>query len=136
MNIALGVADILQDETPGSNARTWSMVYLGGLFLLLILVIMNIRALILLPTRWVNRIKDSYPRGFFPILGRLVLPVGIELIVPYLVFIMVPSGAGFPVWNLFALFHPDLVYSLLLLAALMLIKALLRIYLLFRTRSN
>jgi len=136
MNIALGVADILQDKTPGSNARTWSMVYLGGLFLFLILIIMNLRSLILLPSRWLIRIKDNYPRGFIPILGRLVLPVGLELIFPYLVFIMIPSGAGFPVWNLFALFHPDLVYMLLLLAALLLIKALLRIYLLFRIRSN
>lgn len=136
MGIALGVADILQGNSPETDSRTRKMVYLGLLMLLIILIAFTIRSIILLPKKWAVKIKENRPRGFFPVFGRIVLPAGLELLVPYLIFIFIPASAGFSIWNLFMLFHPDLVYSLLLLAALMLAKALWRIYLLLRIRSN
>ncbi len=136
MGIALGVADIMQGISPETDSRTRKMVYLGLLTLMIILIAFTIRSIILLPKKWAVNIKENRPRGFFPVIGRIVLPAGLELLVAYLIFIFIPAGAGFSVWSLFTLFHPDLVYSLLLLAALLLIKALWRIYLLFRIRSN
>ena len=136
MGIALGVADIMQGISPETDSRTRKMVYLGLLTLMIILIAFTIRSIILLPKKWAVNIKENRPRGFFPVFGRIVLPAGLELLVAYLIFIFIPAGAGFSVWSLFTLFHPDLVYSLLLLAALLLIKALWRIYLLFRIRSN
>ena len=136
MGIAMGVADIIQGSSPETDSRTWKIAYLGLLMLMIILVAFTVRSIILLPKKWAVKIKENRPRGFFPVFGRIVLPAGLELLVPYMVFIFIPAGAGFFVWSLFTLFHPDLVYSILLLAALLLIKALWRIYLLFRIRSN
>ena len=136
MDIAIGVADIMQGNSPGTDSRTWKMVYLGLLMLMIILIAFTVRSIFLLPKKWAVKIKENRPRGFFPVFGRIVLPTGLELLIPYLIFIFIPAGAGFSIWSLFTLFHPDLVYSLLLLAALLLIKALWRIYLLFRIRSN
>ncbi len=136
MGIAMGIADIIQGSTPETGSLTWKMIYLGLLVLLIILVALTVRSIILLPKKWVVRIRENRPRGFFPVFGRIVLPAGLELLVPFLIFIFIPAGAGFSVWSLFMLFHPDLVYSLLLLAALMLIKALWRLYLAFRTGTN
>lgn len=136
MGIAMGVGDIMQGSSPETDSRTRKMVYLGLLMLLIILIAFTVRSIILLPKKWAVKIKENRPRGFFPVFGRIVLPAGLELLVPYLIFIFIPAGAGFSVWSLFTLFHPDLVYSLLLLSALMLVKALWRIYLLFRIRSS
>lgn len=133
---AMGVADIIQGISPETDSRTWKMVYLCLLILMIILIAFTVRPIILLPKKWIAKIRKNRPRGFFPVFGRIVLPTGLELLIPYLIFIFIPAVAGFSIWSLFTLFHPDLVYSILLLSALMLIKALWRIYLFFRIRSN
>lgn len=131
MGVALGVSDIIKGSEPESNSRLWNIIYLGVLIILLVLIALTVRSLVMLPKKWAKKIQQNPPRGFFPVFGRFVLPIGLELLVPFLVFLYIPIGAGFSVWSLFALFHPDLIYSLWVLAVLMLFKGLWRSYLAF-----
>lgn len=131
MGVALGVSDIIRGSKPESNSRLWSIIYLGVLILLMLLIALTVRSMVLLPKRWAKKIQQNPPRGFLPVFGRFVLPVGLELLVPFLIFIYIPIGAGFSLWSLLALFHPDLIYSLWVLAVVMLFKGLWRSYLAF-----
>jgi len=124
--IALGVTEFLRDGEPGEISRFPVVIYIAVLALVLAMLVLAVRSMILLPRRWAVKLKKNRPRGFFSVLGRVVLPIVIELFVPFFIFIYLPTVAGFPLWQLMALFHPDLVYGLLGLAVLMLIKALWR----------
>ena len=127
--ISLGIAEFLRGNEPGGNSRLPVLIYLVVLFFIPVMIVLAAISAVRLPARWGRKIKETRPSGFFAVAGRVVFPVLMELSVPFLVFILIPGGAGFPVWNLLALFHPDLVYGLFILAALLLVKALLRIYL-------
>lgn len=127
--LVLGVMELIRTGEAQPLPRTWVVIYFALLILIITLLILNIRSLIQLPKRWPEKLDEKQPRGAFSILKVVAFPVIANLIFPLLVFIVIPAGAGFPVWSLFALFHPDLVYGLLILAALTLIKAFWRAYL-------
>jgi len=123
MPLALAVADLIRGETPDTGSKVSRAFYLGIQALMLVLLILTVRSLILLPGRWAQRIKTEFPRGLLSLLLHLVMPVLLEVMLPLIIFIIIPAGAGFPVWRLLGLYHPDLVWGLLILSALLLVKA-------------
>ena len=127
--LALGVMELIRGVEAQLLSRMRVVIYFALLLLLLALLILKVRSLIQLPKRWSEKLNEKKPRGAFDILKITAFPVIANLILPLLVFIIIPAGAGFPVWSLFALFHPDLVYSLLILAALTFIESVWRAYL-------
>ncbi len=133
MNIALGVASFLQGHTPENSSRAPGFIYLAAVILILLFIFLTIRSIIILPKRWAKRINNKRPQGFFGYGRAVILPVLAELFLPFMVFIFLPAGAGFPLWRLLALFHPDLVYGLLIISVLLFLKALLRIYFITKT---
>lgn len=133
MNIALGVARFLQGQTPENSSRVPGILYLAAIILLVSLLLLTVRSIILLPKCWEKRTNDNRPQGFFGYSRAVLLPVLLELFLPFMVFLFLPAGAGFPLWNLLALFHPDLVYGLLILSVALVIKAAYRVYLGTRT---
>jgi len=127
--ITMGVADFLMGNELQNNSRLPFVIYLVLVFVIMALLALAIRSIIILPRKWGQKLKATRPRGFFSLIWRVALPVLLELLVPFMILFYIPAGAGFPVWQLLALFHPDLVYGLLLLAVVMLFKALWRSYL-------
>ena len=132
MNITLGVTEILSGSVPEASSRLPSIAYLVGLAVIIGLLVLTIRSIFIFPQRLPERIKESRTQGFLRRFSRIFFISLLELSVSVFVFIIIPAGAGFPVWQLLALFHPDLVYGLLILSILLLIKALWRIYLTVR----
>ena len=129
MDIALGVSSFLKGQIPENSSRAPGLIYLAAVILLVSLLLLTIRSIILLPKRWDKRTNDNRPQGFFGYSRAVFLPVLLELFLPFMVFLFLPAGAGFPLWKLLALFHPDLVYGLLILSVLLVIKAAYRVYL-------
>ncbi len=127
--MALGITDIIRGREPVDTSRRPLWTYLLLMLFVLAALVLVVRSLIILPRRWGTKLRANPPRGFFSFAGRIVLPVALELLAPVVIFILIPAGAGFPVWELLALFHPDLVYGILILAALLLVKALWRSFL-------
>ena len=132
MDITLGVAEFVRGNTPEPGSRAPLFIYASLLILILALLLMAGRSIVLLPQKWPAKLETLKVKSFWARLTGVVLPVGLELLIPFFVFIFFPGGAGFPVWSLFALFHPDLVYGLFAFSILMLVKAVWRIYLAFR----
>ncbi len=130
--MALDIANLLRGEQTTGISRIPMFLYTGLLLVMLAMLFLAVRSILLLPRRWAVKIREEKPKGFLKILTRIILPVGLELLVPFLVFIYIPAGAGFPVWQLYMLFHPELVYGLFALSVLLLGKALWRGYLAFK----
>lgn len=133
MNIALGVASFLEDQIPENSSRAPGLIYLAAVILLAVLLLLTVRSIFLLPKRLYKQINQNKPQSFFGNSRAVFLPVLAELFLPFMVFIFIPAGAGFPLWRLLALFHPDLVYGILLLSSLLVLKTLLRFYFLVKT---
>lgn len=127
MPLAKGVADLIRGNNPNTGSQTSRNYYLLGLAITFTLLVLVTRSIILLPRKWAGKIKENPPQGLLPLLIRLVLPLVLEVAVPLTVFLIIPAGAGFPVWRLLGLYHPDLVWGLLILSGLLLVKAFLRL---------
>ncbi len=136
MPLATGVADMIRGSNPDTGSQTSRSYYLIGLAIMFALLILAIRSIILLPRKWKERIKENPPQGFLPVVIRLVLPLVLEVAVPLAVFLIIPAGAGFPVWRLLGLYHPDLVWGLLILSGLLLVKVFLRLALYFKNKPT
>ncbi len=136
MPLAIGVGDLIRGETPDTGAKASRNFYLIGLAVIAGLLILTIRSVILLPRKWAVKIKTNRPQGFLPIVLRLVLPIILEAALPLAVFLIVPSGAGFPVWRLLGLYHPDLVWGLLILSGLLLVKVFWRLVIIFKPTAQ
>ena len=134
--ITMGIADFLMGNEPESITRSPFIAYLILLLIILGLLVLAVRSFIIMPQRWKKTLKTNPPRGFKNLARRVILPVVVELLAPFLILVYIPAGAGFPVWRLLALFHPDLVYGLLLLAYIMLAKALWRAFIAIRIIST
>ncbi|MFO7952284.1 MAG: serine hydrolase domain-containing protein [Bacillota bacterium] len=128
-SIALDVANLLRGEETEGISRIPVVLQFALILVLLVMLILAVRSLILLPRRWAVKLKEDKPKGLLNISTRVVLPVALELLVPFLVFYYIPAGAGFPVWQLYMLFHPGMVYGLFMISILLLGKALWRSYL-------
>jgi CubicO group peptidase (beta-lactamase class C family) len=133
MPLAIGVADLIRNRTPDTGSKTARNYYLAGLALIIGLLVLTVRSIVLLPKKWVVKIETNRPQGLLPVLLRFALPVILEAALPLLVFLIIPRGAGFPVWRLLGLYHPDLIWGLLILSGLLLVKAFWRLFIIFKT---
>ncbi len=131
-SIALDVANLVRGEQTTGISRSSMTLYYALLAIILAAIILTVRSLVLLPQRWAVRLRENKPKRLANFIYRVGLPVAAELLIPFLVFIYIPMGAGFPVWRLYLLFHPDMVYGLFILSALLLFKALWRCYLVIK----
>jgi len=134
--ITMGLAELLRGNELDSISRFPFIAYLVLFLTILGFLALAIRSTILLPQRWGKMLQTNRPRGLKNLFRRVILPVALELLVPFVILVYIPAGAGFPVWRLLALFHPDLVYGLLLLAYIMLAKALWRAFIAIRIIST
>ncbi len=134
-SITMGVAEFLMGREPVNSSRVPFFIYLTLLILILMLISLVIRSIIILPRKWGNNIKAKRPRGIPSLLRKVILPLLLELFVPFIILYYIPAGAGFSVWQLLALFHPDLVYGIILLSLLMLAKALWRAFIAIKILS-
>lgn len=113
--IALSIADFLRGANLEPSTRLNSSIYLMALLILALLLFLILRSIIVLLQR------KTLKKGWV-----LYLAFFIELMASLFIFILFPRGAGFPVWRLLSLYHPDLVYAFLIIGALLLFKALIR----------
>ena len=136
MPLALALADLIISEDPYTGAKVSRAFYHCSLALLAVLLLLTVRSIILLPGRWAQRIRAEYPKGFLSLFLRLAFPLFLDAVLPLIVFIIIPAGAGFPVWRLLGLYHPDLVWGLLILSALLLLKVFWRPIIFFRLKAR
>lgn len=132
MPLAIGVADLIRGRTPDTGSKTARNTYLAGLAVMVGLLFLAVRSIILLPKKWAVKIKTNRPQGLLPLVWRFALPVILEAALPLIVFLIIPGGAGFPVWRLLGLFHPDLIWGLLILSGLLLVKVIWRLVIIFQ----
>jgi len=124
--ITMGVAEFLMGNEPEGSSGVTLFIYLALLLIIMVLLVLVIRSILILPHKWGEKIRTHRPRGISSLVRRVILPILLELLVPFLLLYYIPAGAGFSVWKLLALFHPDLVYGIILLSLLMVAKALRR----------
>ncbi len=131
-NIVMSLADYLRGEELLNTSNTPRIIYYTLLLAIFILLIATIIATYTIFKKYKQRLVSHPPIGILSKLTRVYLPGIVELIIPLFVFIIIPRGAGFPVWKLFSLFHPDLTYGLLILSAILLLKGISRIVILLK----
>lgn len=95
---------------------------------LVVLTGLMVWSLVRLP-RWGRRLAETRPRGFFGWTGKVVLPVLSEFILPFIIWVFLPQGAGFPMWKVLGVFQPDLTAWVMLMAWLFVARGLLRVIL-------
>jgi hypothetical protein len=122
--IAQGVLDMLRGQTP-AGAMGLTTLYLIADAVILIVTIFVVRSLVLLP-RWRRQLRERRPSGVLGWTWRVVLPSLLELVVPFIVFVFLPAGAGFPLWGVMAAMQPDFTYWVLAMAVVLLIKGIAR----------
>lgn len=136
MPLALAVADLIRGAEPDSGSNISRNFYLAALFVLFALIILVIRSLVLLPKRWAVKVRNKRPQGLLAVSLQVIVPVVLEGIVPLFAFIIIPGGAGFPIWRLLSLYHPDLVWGVMIISGLMLIKVIARLVIMLRISTR
>ncbi len=131
-DIAIALLDHLADGTPLTVSRRFGLTYAIVDLLLLALTGLMVFSLVRLP-RAVRKSLAQRPRGFGGWAGKVALPILSEFILPYVVWVFLPQGAGFPMWKVFSIFQPDLVAWVFLMAGLFVLRGLLRAGLTFAT---
>jgi len=124
-DVAAGILGYLVNRTPLTlSHQFWQMYAVIDIAVLLVtgLLIWSLTRL----TRWSKKLAAKRPRGFGGWTGRLALPFLAEFIVPYVVWVFLPQGAGFPMWKVMGIFQPDLTAWVFLMAGLFVVRGLLR----------
>ncbi len=124
-DIAVALLDHLADGTPLTVSRRFGLTYAVVDAVLLALTGLMVFSLVRLP-RWGEKLRAGRPRGVGGWTGKVVLPILSEFILPYVAWVFLPQGAGFPMWKVFFVFQPDLVAWLFLMAGLFVLRGLLR----------
>lgn len=123
-HIARGALDMLRGRVPAGGTGVMPMYLIADAAMLLITVLV-VRSLALLP-RWRRQLRERRPKGVRGWAWRVALPAVLELGVPFVVFVFLPLGAGFPMWAVMAAMQPDFTYWILAMAAIFLVKGLAR----------
>ncbi len=123
--IARGVMAQLLGQSIPDEAPGFAAFYIAVDVAVVLLTAGLVLSIVLLP-RWRRRLIARRPRtlGF---LGRVFLPISADIAWPLILLILIPMGAGFPLWRTMAFFQPDLTYWGLGMAFLALGKGLARI---------
>lgn len=124
-DIAVALLDYLADGTPLTvSSRFWQTYAVVDLVVLALTGLM-VFSLVRLP-RAVRKSLAQPPRGFGGWIGKVVWPILSEFILPYVAWVFVPGGAGFPMWKVMGIFQPDLTAAVFLLCSLFVLRGLLR----------
>lgn len=123
--IAAGILGYLVNGTPLTVSHRFWQTYAVIDIVVLLLTGLMVWSLTRLP-RWSKKLAEKRPHGFGGWTGRLVLPILAEFIVPYLIWVFLPQGAGFPMWKVMGIFQPDLTAWVFLMAGLFVVRGLLR----------
>ena len=122
--IADGVATILAGGDPGRERPGFAATYLVLNLVVLLVSALVVRSLVLLQ-RWRRRLVERPARGS-AWLWRVALPPAADVTWPLVVLLLVPAGAGFPLWPVMLRFQPDLFGWALVVALLTLAKGIVR----------
>jgi CubicO group peptidase (beta-lactamase class C family) len=123
--IAAGILGNLVKGTPPSVSHKFWQVYASIDIVVLALTGLMIWSLTRLQ-RWSRKLAVKRPHGFGGWTGKLVLPTLAEFIIPFVVWIFLPGGAGFPMWKVMGIFQPDLTAWVFLMSGLFFARGLLR----------
>ncbi|MEZ0395962.1 MAG: serine hydrolase domain-containing protein [Anaerolineales bacterium] len=129
-DLAIALLDHLADGTPLTVSRRFGLTYTIVDVIVLALTGLMVFSLVRLP-RWKTQLAANRPRGFGGWTGKVALPILSEFILPYVAWVFLPQGAGFPMWKVFFIFQPDLVAWVFLMVGLFLLRGLLRAVLAF-----
>lgn len=124
-DIAIALLDHLADGAPLTVSRRFGLTYAVVDVIVLALTGLMVFSLVRLP-RWKQTLAANRPRGFGGWTGKVVLPILSEFILPYVAWVFLPQGAGFPMWKVFYIFQPDLTAWVFLMAGLFVVRGLLR----------
>lgn len=123
--IARGVLALLLEQPIPAEAPSFAAFYAVVDTAVVLLTAGLALSIILLP-RWHRRLVERRPR-FLGFLGRVLLPISADIAWPLILLILIPMGAGFPLWRTMAFFQPDLIYWGLGMAVVALGKGAARI---------
>lgn len=132
-DIAIAILNHLADGAPLTVSRRFGLTvsrrfgltYAVVDVIVLALTALMVFSLVRLP-RWKQTLAANRPRGFGGWTGKVVLPILSEFILPYVAWVFLPQGAGFPMWKVFYIFQPDLTAWVFLMAGLFVARGLLR----------
>lgn len=124
-DIAAGILDHLANGAPLTVSHKFWQTYAVMDIVVLALTGLMVWSLTRLP-RWSRKLAGKRPRGFGGWTGKLALPILSELILPFIVWVFLPGGAGFPMWKVMGIFQPDLTAWIFLMCALFILRGLLR----------
>jgi CubicO group peptidase (beta-lactamase class C family) len=123
--IAAGILGYLVKESPMVvSQRFWQMYAVINIVVVLLTALMA-WSITRLP-HWGEKLAARRPRGFGSWSGRLVLPILAEFIVPFVIWVFLPQGAGFPMWKVMGIFQPDLTAWVFLISSLFILRGCLR----------
>ncbi|MFH1929127.1 MAG: serine hydrolase domain-containing protein [Chloroflexota bacterium] len=123
--IAPTVMNLLLGRQPPGARLSFGTLYLIVDVVILLLTAFMFRSIVLLP-RWRKRLAERRPLGLPGLLWRVILPIAGDFVLPFILLIFLPAGAGFPLWSVMILLQPDLTYWLLAVALVMLAKGIIR----------
>jgi hypothetical protein len=127
-DIAVALLNHLADGAPLAVSHRLTVTYLVVDLVVLALTGLMVFSLVRLP-RWKAQLRAKPPRGFGGWTGKVILPVLSEFILPYVAWVFLPQGAGFPMWKVFFIFQPDLTAWVFLMCGLFVMRGLLRVVL-------
>ncbi|RME87360.1 MAG: hypothetical protein D6770_09485, partial [Anaerolineae bacterium] len=125
-DIAVALLDHLANSVPLSVSHRLTQIYAMVDLIILALTGLILFSLARLP-RWGKKLATDRPHGFGGWVGKVILPVLSEFILPYVAWVFLPQGAGFPMWKVFYLFQPDLTAWLFLICGLFVVRGLMRL---------
>jgi amino acid transporter len=123
--IAANVLSLLLGRQPTEAGPSFWRFYLIVDAVVLLLTAVLAWSVVKLP-RWRKRLTERRPRGLLRWLWRVVLPIAGDFVLPFILLVFIPSGAGFPFWSAMTLWQPDLAYWALAIAVVMLAKGVVR----------
>lgn len=123
--IARGVMALLLRQPVPTETPSFAAFYAVVDAAVVLLTAGLVLSIVLLP-RWRRRLIERRPRtlGF---LGRVFLPISADIAWPLVLLVLVPQGAGFPLWQVMGYFQPDLTYWGIGMAMVALGKGVVRI---------
>lgn len=123
--IAAGILGYLVNGTPLTISQHFWQQYAVIDLVVLLLTGLMIWSLTRLP-RWSRRVAQDRPRNPGVRVVKIALPILAEFIVPFIIWVFLPGGAGFPIWKVMGIFQPDLTVWVFLMTGLFVLRGLLR----------
>lgn len=127
-DIGISILAYLTNEIPLTITKNFQQTAMIMDVLLVLLTGLIIWSLIRVPN-WGTKLSKERPQRLKAWILRVFLPILAEFILPFLLWIFLPKGAGFPMWKVMAMFQPDLTAWIFLVAVLFVVRGFLRTWL-------